>query len=173
MKTRGNLLNRASIATVSNMCRTILLLAGVALATISIWPAHATQRIRNDRGGLLVDYLIRFAEARASGERFIIDGPCFSACTLAMALRRGKVCATPHAVLGFHAAWRPTAQGRTRSRIATQIMYQLYPSNVRKWIDRHGGLSERLILLKGRELAAILPSCPVGSKTIVVVDKGR
>jgi hypothetical protein len=37
----------------------------------------------------------------------IIDGACLSACTLAIGLLpRGQVCATPKAVLGFHAAWR-------------------------------------------------------------------
>ena len=41
-------------------------------------------------------------------------------------------------------------------------MYEVYPSNVRRWIDRHGGLSERLILLKGRELAAMVPACAAG-----------
>jgi hypothetical protein len=41
-------------------------------------------------------------------------------------------------------------------------MYEVYPANVRKWIARHGGLSERLILLKGRELAAMVPACGAG-----------
>jgi len=30
---------------------------------------------------------------------------------------------------------------------------------VRDWISRHGGLSSRLLLLKGRDLAAIYPRC--------------
>jgi hypothetical protein len=41
-------------------------------------------------------------------------------------------------------------------------MYELYPANVRKWISRHGGLSRRLILLKGRELAAMVWACDAG-----------
>ena len=78
-------------------------------------------------------------------------------------LPRGQVCATPKAVLGFHAAWRPTPNGgRVTSPLATQVMYGVYPANVRKWIARHGGLSERLILLKGRELAAMVPACDAG-----------
>jgi hypothetical protein len=63
-------------------------------------------------------------------------------------------------VLGFHAAWRPTANGgRVTSPAATQAMYEAYPANVREWIARHGGLSKRIILLKGRELAAVVPAC--------------
>jgi hypothetical protein len=66
-------------------------------------------------------------------------------------------------VLGFHAAWRPTPNGgQVTSPLVTQVMYELYPANVRKWIARHGGLSGRLILLKGRELAATVPACDAG-----------
>jgi hypothetical protein len=101
------------------------------------------------------------------GDPIIIDGACLSACTLAIALLpRGQVCATPKAVLGFHAAWRRTPNGgRVTSPLATQVMYEAYPANVRKWIARHGGLSERLILLKGRELAAMVPACDTGPAT--------
>jgi hypothetical protein len=139
----------------------ILVLAGLAIAATSISRSTAATRITGDRGGLLTGYVEWFEAARDTGERVIIDGPCFSACTLAIALlRRGQVCATPKAVLGFHAAWRPTANGgRRTSEAATEAMYEVYPSNVRKWIDRHGGLSERIILLKGRELAEMLPLC--------------
>jgi hypothetical protein len=144
-----------------NMRRTILVLVGAAIAATSISRTIAATRIAGDRGGLLTDYVERFEAARATGERVIIDGPCFSACTIAIALlRRGQVCATPKAVLGFHAAWRPTANGgRRTSEAATEAMYEVYPSNVRRWIDRHGGLSERIILLKGRELAQMVPIC--------------
>jgi hypothetical protein len=34
-----------------------------------------------------------------------------------------------------------------------------YPGPVRDWIRRRGGLSSRLLLLKGRDLAAIYPRC--------------
>jgi hypothetical protein len=139
----------------------VLTLIGFTAAILLICPAGATMRIAGDQGGLLVTYVERFATARASGERVIIDGTCFSACTLAIAfLSRGQVCATPNAVLGFHAAWRRIASGGTvASPAATQAMYEAYPSTVRRWIDRHGGLTGRLILLRGRELAAVLPPC--------------
>jgi hypothetical protein len=128
---------------------------------ISVSPADATMRITGDPGGLVTNYVERFDAARASGEPVIIDGACLSACTLAIGiLARGQVCATPNAVLGFHAAWRPTANGgRVTSPAATQAMYEVYPANVRKWIARRGGLSKRIILLKGRELAAVVPAC--------------
>jgi hypothetical protein len=147
-----------------NMRHTSLTLVGIAIAVISVSSASATMRITGDPGGLLIAYAERFEAARASGEPIVIDGACLSACTLVIGLLpRGQVCATPNAVLGFHAAWRRTANGgRVTSPIATQAMYDVYPANVRKWITRRGGLSERIMLLKGRELAAIVPACSPG-----------
>jgi hypothetical protein len=150
-----------------------LVLAGVTASTvISVFSASAAMRISDDQGGLLTAYAERFEAARASGEPVIIDGRCLSACTLAIGiLPRGQVCATPNAVLGFHAAWRPAVNGsRVNSPGATRAMYEAYPSNVRKWIAHRGGLSGRLILLKGRELTAMVPICgstpAVGDDTV-------
>jgi hypothetical protein len=146
------------------MRRASLLLASIAIAVISISPADATMRITGDPGGLLTTYVERFAAARDSGEPVIIDGPCLSACTLAIGmLPRRQVCATPNAVLGFHAAWLPTTNGgKVTSSVATQAMYALYPAKVREWIARRGGLSGRIILLRGRELTAMMPACDAG-----------
>jgi len=129
--------------------------------------ACPTMRITGGRGGLLSAYAERFEAARASGEQVIIDGTCLSACTLAIAiLPRGQVCATSNAVLGFHAAWRPTANGgRVQSPVATKAMYDVYPANVRSWIARRGGLSaSRVMLLKGRQLTAMVPACEGGAR---------
>jgi len=145
------------------MRRAALLLAAIA-AAMSVAPAYATIRITADRGGLLVSYAERFARARASGEQVVIDGACLSACTLVVGiLPRQQVCATPRAVLGFHAAWKPTANGKTTaSPPATQAMYDIYPPELQEWITGHGGLTSRLIFLRGRELAAMVPSCGAG-----------
>jgi hypothetical protein len=138
-----------------------LLLASGAIAVISVSPASATMRIAGDPGGLIIAYTKWFASVRASGERVIIDGACLSACTLAIGLLpRGQVCATPNAVLGFHAPWRPTVNGgRVTNSVATQAMYELYPENVREWIVRRGGLARRMIFLRGAELATLVPAC--------------
>jgi hypothetical protein len=36
---------------------------------------------------------------------------------------------------------------------------QTYPAGVRNWIRSRGGLTSRLLLLRGRELAALYPTC--------------
>lgn len=143
------------------MRKPTVLIAAIAATLVSPPAAHATMRITADPGGLIVEYAQRFLQARASGEQIIIDGACLSACTLAIAmLPREQVCTTPKAVLGFHAAWRPTSSGgKATSYLATQAMMELYPTDVRGWIGRHGGLTSRMIFLQGRELATMVPTC--------------
>ncbi len=153
--------------------RRLAVLAACTVATVlSTSFAHATIRITADRGGRIIDYAERFIRARAAGEQVVIDGACLSACTLVVGmLPHDKVCATSRAVLGFHAAWRPTAHGGRRSSApATRAMMDVYPANLREWIDQRGGLTPRMIFLRGRELAAIVPTC--GSTTTASASAG-
>jgi hypothetical protein len=139
--------------------------SGLALAAILLvsylTPASAAMRISEDRGGQIGHYLQAFAMVRASGERVIIDGNCLSACTLVLGMiPRSRMCATPRARLGFHAAWLPDAEGRpVTSVLGTRALWHVYPNSVRHWIARHGGLSRHMIYLQGRALYAFVPSC--------------
>jgi len=124
-------------------------------------PAAADVRILQSPGGQVGPFLRLFDQVRASGERVVIDGPCLSACTLVlMTLPRSRICVTPRAVLGFHAASSRDFSGRrVWEPEATGVVLSAYPSPVRQWIVRHGGLSSRLLLLRGRDLAAMYPRC--------------
>jgi hypothetical protein len=71
-----------------------------------------------------------------------------------------RICVTRRAILGFHAARSVDRRGRTYAEPeASQLVLQAYPGPVRDWIIRHGGLTSRLLLLRGRELASIYPRC--------------
>jgi hypothetical protein len=124
-------------------------------------PAFAEVRILASPGGEVGPFLDLFARVRASGERVVIDGPCLSACTLVLsAVPNERICVTRRAVLGFHAARSMDARGRMYAEPqASAAVLQTYPSPVRGWIRRHGGLTSRVLLLRGRELAAIYPVC--------------
>jgi hypothetical protein len=124
-------------------------------------PASAEVRILSSPGGEVTEYLRLFAAVRASGERVVIDGPCLSACTLLLStIPNSRICVTRRAVLGFHAARAFDRRGRVYAAPeATRVVAATYPAPVRAWIARHGGLTRRLILLRGRELAAIYPRC--------------
>ena len=147
--------------------RSIAALIVVMLTMLAVPPARATVRITEDMGGLMTEYAARFAEIRASGEKVVIDGPCYSACTMLLGmLSRDQVCVTPNAVLGFHAAWNFDDYGRrVTSAGGTQDLMNIYPHSIRSWIARRGGLSPHLKYLRGRELAAFYPMCGSATRT--------
>jgi hypothetical protein len=136
-------------------------LAGALAMTLGITSASAEVRIQRDFGGQIGPYLYKYAMVREAGHKVVIDGPCLSACTLALGvIPRERICVTHNAVLGFHAAWMPGADGRpVRSAGGTRLLMAVYPPRVRDWIRRRGGLNGHTIFLRGRELAALYPLC--------------
>ena len=138
----------------------VLVVVGLIMSAIP--PAGADVRIRSSLGGAVEDYLRFFAQVRQSGERVIIDGPCLSACTLVLStIPKNRICVTPKAVLGFHAArWVDPRTGRiSRAPEATRIVTQSYPAGVRAWIKKRGGLTGKVIYLRGRELGSLYRRC--------------
>jgi hypothetical protein len=134
---------------------------GLLLSIAIMHSAAAITRIQDDMGGPLGKYLLMFATIRDSGERVIIDGNCFSACTLVTAIvPKQRICITERAALGFHASWVDDRTGRPAiSAEGTRLLYQMYPPTIRNWITKNGGLGARTIILKGRELADFYPFC--------------
>ena len=138
-----------------------IVIMAAALLAIALPSARAEVRILSSPGGPVGPFLDLFEQVRNSGERVVIDGPCLSACTLVLSLvPNNRICVTRRAVLGFHAARSIDRRGRTYAEPgASEIVLEAYPAPVRSWISRQGGLTSRLLLLRGRELAAIYPRC--------------
>src|SRR5712671_3700114 len=137
------------------------LIAAVVSTALTVTSASATVIISDDVGGKMKDYTTHFQQVRNSGEAVVISGTCVSACTMVLGLvPSDRVCATPNAVLGFHAAWTFDSSGkRVVSASGTQDLMNTYPAPVRAWIVRHGGLSPKMMYLRGRDLAAIVAPC--------------
>jgi hypothetical protein len=138
----------------------VLFLVGLTPAAIA--PALAEIRILGSPGGAVGSYLTLFEAVRQSGQRVVIDGPCFSACTLVLStIPRERICVTSRAVLGFHAPRWMDKRGRQYAASAetTRVVADTYPAEVRSWIERRGGLKSKPIFLRGRELAALYPHC--------------
>ena len=144
----------------AKMALRAMLLAGVLCAQVPP-PARAEVRILASPGGQVGPFLDLFERVRASGERVVIDGPCLSACTLVLDMvPNDRICVTRRAILGFHAARSVDRRGRMYAEPeASELVLSAYPAAVRSWIIRRGGLGSRLLLLRGRELAAIYPRC--------------
>jgi hypothetical protein len=135
--------------------------AALILCALAAPPAHAEVRILSSPGGQVGPFLDLFERVRDSGERVVIDGPCLSACTLVLSMvPSSRICVTRRAVLGFHAARSMDRRGRMYAEPeASALVLQAYPTGVRNWIAHRGGLTSRLLLLRGRELAALYPAC--------------
>jgi hypothetical protein len=138
------------------LCTILLLLGcfGVAAADV---------RIEGSAGGNALTYLSVFESLRESGQRIVIDGPCFSACTLVLiAIPRSRICVTKRAILGFHAAKVVDLNGDqypAEAQEMTRVFAASYPAPIRQWIGRHGGLTRKPIFLYGKVLWEMYPLC--------------
>jgi hypothetical protein len=140
----------------------VLLLAGVGTSQ--------AYRITEDRGGRIGTYVDKYQDLRSSGETVVIDGLCASACTIVLgAVPHDRICVTSHASLGFHAAWDFGANGRAITNLeATQMLYKMYPSQVQRWIAARGGLTPRMIFLRGKQLESMYKPCYLDAQASAV-----
>jgi hypothetical protein len=141
-------------------------LAAIAALTVAIFAggilkSEAAMRIADDRGGRIGTYIDKYEHLRSNGETVIIDGMCASACTIVLgAISPDRICITPRANLGFHAAWDFAPDGRQITNpVATRMLYSIYPGHIKRWISRRGGLKPGMIFLRGRELAGMYKPC--------------
>ena len=143
-----------------------VVLAATVIAAYNL-PVSASMRITSDPGGQIGPYLDKLQSLQKSGESVIIDGPCLSACTMVLGvIPRDRICVTSRARLGFHAAWRPNGAGRQISaEDGNSFLMNVYPQQVRDWINRRGGLSSRLVYLSGEELASMYQRCDASHAT--------
>jgi hypothetical protein len=140
---------------------------GVAIAVLclSTVSGYADLRITRDHGGEVERYKAKYHQIRESGERVIIDGICNSACTLVLGIvPRNKICVTPRASLGFHEAYTfvnwPIRQ-KVASINGTRDLMSYYPEPVLDWIDRAGGLTPKMKVVKnGPDLWTMVHPCP-------------
>jgi hypothetical protein len=137
-----------------------LAVANSAIAARRKTPSANALYIHYDSGGQIGSYLSKFSAVRMSGQHVVIDGTCASACTILLgAIPRNRICVTKNAVLAFHSAWTLSLTGVHASRPGTLYLWAHYPSGVRHWISRHGGLRPETIYMRWPEVATLFPVC--------------
>jgi hypothetical protein len=151
------------------------LLAAAILSALTVTSASAMVVLSDDKGGKMEEYTARFERMRDAGETVVIDGTCLSACTMVLGLLpHNRVCATPNAVLGFHAAWMyDNSRNRVASASGTRDLMETYPAAIRAWIERNGGLKPNMMYLRGRALAAIVAPCDNASHSASTASAKR
>jgi hypothetical protein len=45
------------------------------------------------------------------------------------------------------------------SAVGTQALWDLYPQNIKSWINARGGLSTKMMFLRGSELTSMYAEC--------------
>jgi hypothetical protein len=131
-------MNRKSLVLAVLLC-----IAGPAAAeTIDVFDNH---------GGSVAEYNARWADLAARGVSVRIVGPCQSACTVLLGhIPRSRICVTSAASFGFHLA---------RVSSATAILWNGYQSDIRAWIDQHGGLQRNFMWLHAPETFRFFRKC--------------
>jgi len=104
-----------------------------------------------------------------------IDGLCASACTIVLgAIPHDRICVTSSATLGFHAAWDFGSNGRAVTNPeATQMLYAMYPSQVKRWISQRGGLTPHMLFLKGKQLQTMYKPCYLDAQASTIKPARR
>jgi hypothetical protein len=110
--------------------------------------------IRHDPGGLVYQHALKVAKLRDSGEQVKILGLCASACTLHLSLP--NICVGKRARFEFHAAYGAGVKGNA---YATKYLMRSYPVWVRNWIASQGGLSGRVITMRGSYARKFVGGC--------------
>src|SRR5881396_1440722 len=134
------------------------------LSLLGAAPARADLHITRDHGGYVDEYKTNYQRIRDRHERVIIDGICNSACTLVLGIvPLNRICVTPRASLGVHQAYydKSTTFGiKVTSYAGTADLMSYYPTTLKEWISRHGGLTTDMKKIKnGPELWAIIDPC--------------
>jgi hypothetical protein len=115
-------------------------------------PAAAeTINVFDNHGGSVIEYNARWTELAARSVSVRIVGPCQSACTVLLGhIPRNRICVTSAASFGFHLAQTTTASA---------ILWNSYQSDIREWIDQHGGLQRGFVWLRAPETFRFFHKC--------------
>jgi hypothetical protein len=127
------------------------LIIAAALLSFAAPALAETIEVYDDHGGSVRAYNSRWAGLAARGVSVKIVGPCQSACTVLLGhIPRKRICVTPNASFGFHLAKREDATATLRAA---------YPSDIRAWISRHGGLTPDFKWLRAPEIFRYFKKC--------------
>lgn len=124
----------------------------VALVSFVTFSARAESiDVSDDHGGSVAEYAQRWAGLARRGVSVRIVGPCQSACTVLLGhIPRNHVCVTPEGSFGFHLAHLPQA---------TATLWSAYSSDIKAWINAHGGLTANFIWMRAPDTFRYFHKC--------------
>jgi hypothetical protein len=105
----------------------------VAITVAIFTGAHSYSNvvyIKDDPGGLIGEYAMKYGRIMQRGEYVHISGYCASACTMVLILPRHRICAEPDAVFAFHSP--TTIDGKIDPELSWQFFRQFYPPSIQR-----------------------------------------
>jgi len=115
-------------------------------ACLPISSTYATQYIHDDDGGTIGSYWKKYVDLANAGELVVIDGDCFSSCTIILKYTRSiPICVTNNARFGFHRAFKGDEVNVNGKRIfrnlreypeGQQLLLSFYPDNVKNFLTQ-------------------------------------
>jgi hypothetical protein len=117
--------------------------------------------ITNSPGGVIMDFRLEGFILLHAHVPIIVDGPCFSACTLLLDVAHNEVCLTTRALLGYHQARLVDKTGKIER--FTMLNYETPGLNA--YFVSRGGLpaSTDMLIVPFDEATKFYPPC-VGAK---------
>lgn len=109
--------------------------------------------INNDRGGNVVQMMMRRGQLESSGRQVQIRGYCRSACTMLITMR--NACLAPDATVGFHA---PRIEGTNIiPPLVDEIMASTYRNGIRTAWETKWRSSLKMVKISAREYKRLDP----------------
>lgn len=138
-----------------------LLAVTIALGGIGTVTARADTgknwiSVADNSGGSVASFVQHARSLQAAGTQVRFTGRCDSACTLLMALPARQTCIKPGAYFRFHA---PISGDPRMARLTQRYMMMKYPSWVRSFIERRGGLTAQLVRMDYDYASRFMRSC--------------
>ena len=123
-------------ATILRFIATAFFAAAIIVAVkASANPHRGEVYIKNDPGGLIGEYAIKYGGIMARGEHVRIGGFCASACTMVLIVPLDHICAEPGATFMFHSP--VTIEGKIDPALTWQFYRQFYPPVIQRRLAMH------------------------------------
>jgi hypothetical protein len=122
-------------------------------AKASADPHRGEVYIKNDPGGLIGEYAIKYAGIMARGEHVHISGFCASACTMVLILPRNHICAESDATFKFHSP--TTIDGKIDPALTWQFYRQFYPPVIQRRLAMRPLTTDLLVVVA----TMLVPEC--------------
>ena len=143
-----------TMATILRFIATVFFALAITVAIRASANQHPGEvYIRNDPGGLIGEYAIKYSGIMARDEHVRISGYCASACTMVLILPRDHICAEPGTMFLIHS---PTnIEGKIEPELTWQFYRQFYPPVIQRRLAARPLTTDLLVVVA----TTLVPEC--------------